>query len=80
MLNGSALRKTVLVPLGHPERPLSREQAIAKFRQNAAFSDRPDLAARTDQIAERTLKLENETNVAAFIGAMFGRDNDGVGR
>ncbi len=80
MSNGSTLRKTVEVPLGHPERPLSREQAIAKFRQNAAFSGHPDLIARTDQIAERVLNIENETDVAAFIGAMFAKNNDGVGR
>jgi 2-methylcitrate dehydratase PrpD len=80
MLNGSAHRKTVHVPLGHPERPMSREQAIAKFRQNAAFSNRPDLIARTDQIAERVLNLENETDIAAFIGAMFAKNNDGAGR
>jgi 2-methylcitrate dehydratase PrpD len=80
MSNGSAFRKTVHVPLGHPERPLSREQAIAKFRQNAAFSDHPDLIARTDQIAERVLNLENETDIAAFIGAMFAKNNDGAGR
>ena len=80
MSNGSAFRKTVDVPLGHPERPLSREQAIAKFGQNAAFSDRPDLIARTDQIAERILKLDNEPDIGAFIGAMFAKDNDGAGR
>jgi 2-methylcitrate dehydratase PrpD len=80
MSNGSACRKTVHVPLGHPERPLSPEQAIAKFRQNIAFSDRPELVAQTDQIAERILKLENEPDIAAFIGAMFAKNNDGVGR
>lgn len=80
MSNGSAFRKTVHVPLGHPERPLSREQAIAKFKQNAAFSDHPDLIARTDQIAERVFNLENETDIAAFIGAMFAKNNDGAGR
>jgi 2-methylcitrate dehydratase PrpD len=78
--NGSAVRKTVGVPLGHPERPLSRDQAIAKFRKNTAFSDRPDLAARADQIVERVLQLENEPDVAAFIGAMFGNNKDGAGR
>jgi 2-methylcitrate dehydratase PrpD len=78
--NGSAVRKTVRVPLGHPERPLSRDQAIAKFRKNAAFSDRSDLVARTDQIVERVLQLENEPDMAAFTGAMFGNNNDGVGR
>jgi 2-methylcitrate dehydratase PrpD len=80
MSNGSACRKIVHVPLGHPERPLSPEQAIAKFRQNIAFSDRPELVAQTDQIAERILKLENEPDIAAFIGAMFAKNNDGVGR
>jgi 2-methylcitrate dehydratase PrpD len=80
MSNGSTFRKTVHVPLGHPKRPLSREQAIAKFRHNAAFSDRPDLVARTDQIAERVLNLENETDIAAFVGAMFAKNNNGAGR
>lgn len=80
MSNGSTSRKTVHVPLGHPERPLSREQAIAKFRRNVAFSDRRDLVARADQIAERILKLENEPDIAAFIGTMFAKNNDGVGR
>jgi 2-methylcitrate dehydratase PrpD len=78
--NGSAFRKTVRAPLGHPERPLSREQVIEKFKKNAAFSDRPGLVARTDQIAERVLNLENEADVAAFIGAMLAKNNDGVGR
>ncbi len=71
--NGSASRKTVRVPLGHPQRPLSREQAITKFKRNAAFSDRPDLVARTDQIIERVLNLENEPDMAAFIGTTFGK-------
>jgi 2-methylcitrate dehydratase PrpD len=78
--NGSACRKTVHVPLGHPERPLTREQVIAKFRRNIAVSDRRDLVARMDQIAERVLNLENEADVAAFIGAMFAKNNDGAGR
>jgi 2-methylcitrate dehydratase PrpD len=80
MSNGSAFRKTVHVPLGHPDRPLSLEQAVAKFKKNVAFSDRPELAARADQIVERVLKLENEPDVAAFVGAMFGMNNGGAGK
>jgi 2-methylcitrate dehydratase PrpD len=80
MSDGSAFRKTVHVPLGHPDRPQSLEQAIAKFKKNVTFSDRPDLAARADQIVERVLKLENEPDVAAFVGAMFGKNNGGAGR
>jgi 2-methylcitrate dehydratase PrpD len=78
--NGSVVRKTVRVPLGHPERPLSRDQAIDKFRNNAALSDRPGLVAGADQIVERVLQIENEPDVAAFVGAMFGNNNDGAGR
>jgi 2-methylcitrate dehydratase PrpD len=78
--NGAAVRKTVRVPLGHPERPLSRERVIAKFKQNVACSGRPDLLARADQIVERVLQLEKEPDVAAFTDAMFGNNNNGAGR
>jgi 2-methylcitrate dehydratase PrpD len=75
---GAVFRKTVHVPLGHPERPLSVEQAIAKFRKNVAFSNRASVVARTDELAERILKFEDEPDVAAFIDAAFGDDNNGA--
>jgi 2-methylcitrate dehydratase PrpD len=80
MSNGAVFRKTIRVPLGHPDRPLSVDQAIEKFRQNIAFSHRHSLVVGADELVERILNVEKDADIAAFIGSAFGPSNNGVQR
>lgn len=80
MSDGTAFRKTIRVPLGHPDRPLSADQAIAKFRRNMAFAHRPSSVGRTEEFVDRILNLENDPDIAGFFSDVLRPNNNGVER
>ncbi len=61
MKNGKEFKAEFAYPLGEPENPMSKEEAIQKFRRTASYAidDR-----RMDQLIERVSNLEKEGNAA----------------
>jgi 2-methylcitrate dehydratase PrpD len=52
---------------GHPERPVSKEDLIDKFRECVAYSARPLSAATVDKIIAMIDKLEDVDDVSEII-------------
>jgi 2-methylcitrate dehydratase PrpD len=65
--DGRELNMRVTAPLGHPSRPLSTEDAAAKFRANARFAAKSLEPSRVDAIIERVLTLENIEDVTGLV-------------
>jgi 2-methylcitrate dehydratase PrpD len=61
MKDGKELEAESVYPLGEPESPMSKEEAIRKFRRTASYAidDR-----RMDQLIERVANLDKEENAA----------------
>lgn len=60
LMDGSTLQASVPMPLGCPDRPLSREALIVKFVDCAARAARPITASRAEEIAHRLLGIDTE--------------------
>ncbi|WP_346656039.1 MmgE/PrpD family protein [Bradyrhizobium sp. dw_78] len=71
------LRNVVRLPMGHPERPLSAEQGIAKFRRNVALSARGLSPERGEEFAGRVMTAEQELDIRA-LPALFAQGTNGV--
>ncbi len=56
--DGRTFVETITRPLGHPSRPLSQDQLIAKFRDCAAYSAVPLPAAQLDALIDEVGSLE----------------------
>ena len=65
--DGRELTMRVNAPLGHPSRPLSAEDAAAKFRANARFAAKPLEPSRVEAIIGRVMALENIEDVAGLV-------------
>jgi 2-methylcitrate dehydratase PrpD len=65
--DGRELNMRVNAPLGHPSRPLSAEDAAAKFRANARFAAKPLEPSRVEAIIERVMTLEKIEDVAGLV-------------
>jgi 2-methylcitrate dehydratase PrpD len=65
--DGRELNMRVAAPLGHPSRPLSIEDAAAKFRANARFAAKSLEPSRVDAMIERVLTLENIEDVTGLV-------------
>ena len=61
--SGEILSETVPVPLGHPNRPLSLEQIVAKLRDCSSHSALPTRGDQLEQLVERVDKLEEVADV-----------------
>jgi hypothetical protein len=73
MSDRRVIREVVPLPLGHPDRPLTVEGAISKFKRNVGSSERDSVVGRSDELVDRIMNLELESNVCAVIGA-FAKD------
>jgi 2-methylcitrate dehydratase PrpD len=65
--DGSVLREVVMIPLGHPDRPIAAAALIDKFVACAGEATLPYSAAAARDLAERLLSLGGETNVATVL-------------
>jgi 2-methylcitrate dehydratase PrpD len=69
-INGLELKQDVLSAAGAPDRPLSREQLIAKFLDCAIRASSPVEAARAATSAARILRLEAEPQAGALLSEL----------
>ncbi|WP_267388791.1 MmgE/PrpD family protein [Sphingomonas sp. GC_Shp_3] len=65
--DGSVLREAVMVPLGHPDRPIATAALIDKFVACAGEAALPYNATAAGALAERLLSLGGDTNVATLL-------------
>jgi 2-methylcitrate dehydratase PrpD len=65
--DGSVLREAVMIPLGHPDRPIAAAALIDKFVACAGEAALPYSAAAARDLAERLLSLGGDTNVATLL-------------
>ena len=70
--DGSRLFESVSIPLGHPERPLSVTQIIAKFRDCARYSAAPLADDSLDQFIELVERLEDVDDVSVLPPLVMG--------
>jgi 2-methylcitrate dehydratase PrpD len=70
--SGETLSETVPVPLGHPDRPLSLEQIVAKLRDCASHSAHPIRGDALEQLVERVDKLEEVADVRVLADLVRG--------
>ena len=70
--SGETLSETVPVPLGHPDRPLSLEQIVAKLRDCTSHSARPIRGDALEQLVERVDKLEEVADVRVLADLVRG--------
>ena len=70
--SGERLSETVPVPLGHPDRPLSLEQIVAKLRDCASHSARLIRGDALEQLVERVDKLEEMDDVRVLADLVRG--------
>ena len=61
--SGEVFSETVPVPLGHPSRPLSMEQIIAKLRDCATHSSSPISSHALEQLVQEVDRLEDMADV-----------------
>ena len=69
---GDVLSETVPVPLGHPSRPLSLDQIVAKLRDCASHSAHPIQADALEQLVERVDRLEDLEDVRVLADLVRG--------
>jgi 2-methylcitrate dehydratase PrpD len=55
---------------GHPERPMTFDECVAKFKKNLAFSVKPLPARNIESIIEMARHLEEVENLAQIIQLM----------
>ena len=60
---GEILSETIPVPLGHPDRPLSLEQIVAKLRDCSSHSAHPIRGDQLERLVEQVDKLEEVADV-----------------
>ena len=69
--NGKDISATREFVLGHPSRPLNREDHLAKFRLNCALA-RPSInKERAEALIDRTDQLESEPDVSRLVDLMI---------
>ena len=69
---GDVLSETVPVPLGHPSRPLSLDQIVAKLRDCASHSAHPIQVDALEQLVERVDRLEDLEDVRVLADLVRG--------
>jgi 2-methylcitrate dehydratase PrpD len=65
--DGSVLREAVMIPLGHPDRPIARAAMVDKFVACAGEAALPYTATAALALAERLLSLGGDTDVATLL-------------
>ena len=65
--DGRRLAEHVDVVYGHPQRAMSRDDQLAKFRRNAAGAARPLPAAQVDGLIEQIAALEQLDEVSRLV-------------
>ena len=71
--SGATVTRRVDVPLGHPNRPLSREQLVDKFMDCASHAPLPLSHAALESVVDLIDRLENLDDVAAIPEALSRR-------
>ncbi len=71
--SGATVTRRVDVPLGHPDRPLSREQLVDKFMDCASHAPLPLSHAALESVVDLIDRLENLDDVAAIPEALSRR-------
>ena len=71
--DGHTLSETVRIPLGHPERPLSYDQIVAKLRDCAQYAAAPVSEEALDRLIEEVDRLESVEDVSTLAQLVMGR-------
>ena len=70
--NGQQVSETMRTPLGHPDRPLTFDQIVAKLRDCAPYAA-PCPWKAVDQLIEGVERLEDVADVATLSALIMGR-------
>jgi len=65
--NGKTLSKQVDIIRGHPQRPMSNEELLAKFKDCARYSKKTLSENKVDQLVEKLLELEKVKNIKEVV-------------
>jgi 2-methylcitrate dehydratase PrpD len=71
--DGQQVSETVHTPLGHPDRPLTFDQIVAKLRDCAPYAAAPLSTAAVDRLIEGVERLEDVADVATLSALIIGR-------
>jgi 2-methylcitrate dehydratase PrpD len=78
LTDGRKLRQRVDAPQGHPARPISTEDVVAKFRINAGYAKRPRGDATVDRLVDRVMSLDGIDDIGSLFDAIEEHENKGV--
>ena len=70
--SGQTLAETVETPLGHPSRPLSLEQIVAKLQDCASHSEAPLRGDALERLVERVDRMEQVEDVGELADLVRG--------
>jgi 2-methylcitrate dehydratase PrpD len=76
--DGRTLRQRVDAPRGHPARPISAEDLVAKFRANAGYAERRRGDAAVDQLVDRVMGIDAIDDIGSLFEAIEHREYKGV--